>query len=91
MIRAEIDAAMMHVYGLRRAEVERILKSCAGVKKVEEREDGDFRTNRLILEFYDLLAESIASGVPYRTPIDPPPGFGPRHAESTRPTWMKEP
>jgi hypothetical protein len=32
-----------------------------------------------VLERYDAMAEAILTGVPYRTPLDPPPGHGPRH------------
>jgi len=42
------------------------------------------------LEYYDLLASSIASGVSYVTPISPVPGDGPRHDVSTRPDWMDQ-
>jgi hypothetical protein len=89
-IRAELDAAMFHVYGLARDEVEHVLDSFFVVRKYEERDHGEFRTKRLVLERYDAMAEAAATGVPYQTPIDPPPGFGPRHDPSTRPDWMKE-
>jgi hypothetical protein len=34
----------------------------------------DYRTNRVIREIYDELAESVRTGEPYRTHLDPPPG-----------------
>jgi hypothetical protein len=34
---------------------------------------GDYRTERVILEIYHALAESIRTGQPYQTRIDPPP------------------
>lgn len=89
-IRAELDAAMMHVYGLRRDEVDHVLNSFAVLRKYEEDDHGEFRTRRLVLERYDAMAEGAATGVPYKSPIDPPPGQGPRHGESTRPDWLKE-
>ena len=87
-IRAELDAMMFHVYGLDRDEVDYVLDTFTVMRKYDERDHGEYRTKRLILEYYDLLASSIASGVGYVTPISPVPGDGPRHDESTRPEWM---
>ena len=42
-------------------------------RKDEEKYDGDYRTKRVILEIYDDLAESIRTGQPYQTRLDPPP------------------
>jgi hypothetical protein len=42
-------------------------------RKDEEKFDGDYRTKRVILEIYDALAESIRTGHPYQTRLDPPP------------------
>jgi hypothetical protein len=41
-------------------------------RKDEERFNGDYRTKRVIIETYDALAESIRTGQPYRTRLDPP-------------------
>lgn len=87
-IRAELDAMMFHVYGLDRDEVDYVLDTFTVMRKYDERDHGEYRTKRLILEYYDLLASSIASGVGYVTPISPVPGDGPRNDESTRPEWM---
>jgi hypothetical protein len=87
-IRAELDAMMVHVYGLERDEVDYVLDTFTVMRKYDERDHGEYRTKRLILEYYDLLASSISSGVGYVTPISPVPGDGPRHDESTRPEWM---
>jgi hypothetical protein len=43
-------------------------------RKDEEKYNGDYRTKRVILEIYDLMQEAIRTGVPYQTPLDPPPG-----------------
>lgn len=90
VIRAELDAAMMHVYGLQRDEVEHVLDSFAVLRKNEERDHGDFRTKRLVLTEYDRMAKAAATGVPYESSLDPAPGFGPRHDASTIPDWFKE-
>jgi hypothetical protein len=80
-LRAEIDAAMFHIYGLNRSEVEHVLDSFPVVRKYEERDHGEFRTKRLILEIYDAMQEASYSGVPYSSRLEPPPGQGPRHPE----------
>ncbi len=78
-IQAELDALMMHIYGLERSEAGHILDSFPVLRKYEERDFGEFRTRRLVLDFYDRMAAATESGIPYETPIDPPPGHGPRH------------
>lgn len=79
LIRAELDAAMFHVYGLDRAETEHVLDSFFVVAKYENRDHGEFRTKRLVLDRYDAMAEAARTGMPYRTVLDPLPGHGPRH------------
>lgn len=84
VLRAELDAAMFHVYGLTRPEVEHVLDSFFVVRKYDERDHGEFRTKRLVLDRYDAMAEAIAAlaagqPCPYATPLNPPPGRGPRH------------
>ncbi|MDC3001977.1 N-6 DNA methylase [Actinomycetota bacterium] len=89
-IRAELDAAMMHVYGLQRDEVEHVLDSFLVLRKYEERDYGEFRTKRLVLAEYDRMAEAATTGVSYESTLNPPPGFGPRHDASTIPDWFQE-
>lgn len=79
MIRAELDAAFMHLYGVDRDVVDHILDTFPVVKRKAEARHGEFRTKRLILEVYDRMAEAIRTGEPYQTILDPPPGEGPRH------------
>jgi hypothetical protein len=43
------------------------------VKRKDEAKHGTYRTKETILQIYDALAKSIASGVPYQTLLDPPP------------------
>jgi N-6 DNA Methylase len=78
-MQADVDAAMFHVYGLSQPEVERVLDSFLVLRKYEERDYGDFRTKRLVLEVYDAMAHAAATGTSYNTVLDPPPGQGPRH------------
>ncbi len=42
-------------------------------RRDEENYDGDYRTKRVILEVYEAMHESIRSGQPYQTRLDPPP------------------
>jgi hypothetical protein len=81
LIRAELDAAYFHLYGLERDEVEHVMDSFEALRRREEKEQnfGEFRTKRLILERYDAMAEAVRTGVAYQTVLDPPPGQGPRH------------
>lgn len=78
-LRVELDAAMFHLYGLARDEVEHVMDSFFVVRKYEERDQGEFRTKRLILATYDAMSAAASAGTTYVTPLDPPPGEGPRH------------
>ena len=42
-------------------------------RKDEAKYGGDYRTKRVILEIYDAIQESIRTGQPYQTRLDPPP------------------
>ncbi len=80
VIRAELDAAYFHLYGLDRGAAEYVMDSFEALRRREQRELGQFRSKRLILGRYDALAAAARSGVAYRTSLNPPPGHGPRHA-----------
>ncbi len=82
LLRADLDAGFLHVYGLDRDEAEHVLDSFPVVRKYEERDVGEYRTKRLVLEAYDRMAEAIADGGTGWQPLaDPPAGHGPRHPE----------
>lgn len=76
LIQAELDAAMMHVYGLTRDEVEHVLDSFPVLRKYEERDHGEFRTRRLVLDNYDRLAQPAESESvnAVESRLDPTPG-----------------
>ena len=78
-MRAELDAAFFHLYGIERDDVDYIMETFPIVKRKDEQRHGSFRTKELILDVYDAMAEAMATGVPYQTILDPPPGRGPRH------------
>ncbi|RMB09029.1 Eco57I restriction-modification methylase domain-containing protein [Eilatimonas milleporae] len=72
-IQAEVDAVMLHIYGLNRDQADWVLDSFTVLRKYEERDHGEFRTKRLVLEAYDAMANAKAEGVVYQTPLSPPP------------------
>jgi hypothetical protein len=78
-MRAELDAAFFHLYGIERDDVGYIMETFPIVKRKDLERYGSFRTKRLILERYDAMSEAIRTGEPYQTILDPPPGHGPRH------------
>lgn len=43
------------------------------VRRKDEQKWGDYRTKRVILEIYDAMQESIRTGKPYQTCLNPPP------------------
>jgi len=73
ILQGEIDAAVLHLYGLKRAQAEWLLDSFTVLRKYEETDHGEFRTKRIVLEIYDAMQESILTGRPYETRLDPPP------------------
>lgn len=82
LLRADLDAGLLHVYGLGRGDAEHILDSFFVVRKNEEKDLGEYRTKRLVLDAYDRMAEATANGGTDWTPLaTPPPGHGPRHTK----------
>jgi hypothetical protein len=84
LLRAELDAAYFHLYGVERDDVDYILDTFPIVKRKDIARFGEYRTKRLILEIYDAMTTAIETGDPYQTVFDPPPGQGPRHSCRTR-------
>jgi len=72
-LQAEIDAAVMHLYGLDRKQADWILDSFTVLRKYEERDHEEFRTKRLVLAAYDVMADAKKLGTAYQTPLNPPP------------------
>jgi hypothetical protein len=84
LLRCELDAAFFHLYGIARDDADYILETFPIVKRDDVKRHGDYRTKRTILEIYDAMQTAIATGEPYQTILDPPPG-NPRmaHGAST--------
>jgi hypothetical protein len=86
VIRAELDAAFFHLYGVDRDDVDYILDTFPIVKKHDEEQCGEYRTKRLILEAYGAMTNATETGEPLVSSLSPPPGKGARHpAEATTP------
>lgn len=79
VLRAELDAAMFHLYGIPRGDADYIMETFPIVKRKDVAAHGEYRTKRLILEIYDAMQHAIDTGTEYQTILDPPPGEGPRH------------
>jgi hypothetical protein len=73
-LRCELDAAFFHLYGLSLDDVEYVMDTFPIVRKNDEKAHGEYRTRRVILEFYDAMAKAMRTGKPYSTPVDPLPG-----------------
>lgn len=69
-MRAELDAAMFHFYGVAKDELEYILDTFSIVKRKDVAAYGEFRTKRLILESYEAMAAAIEEGRLYKSPLN---------------------
>lgn len=69
-IAAELDAALFHLYGLGREDVQYIMETFPIVKRKDEADSGEYRTKRLILEAFDAMQQAIDLGESYRSPWD---------------------
>jgi hypothetical protein len=78
-LRAELDAAYFHLYGVIRDDVDYVMNTFKVVRERDEKAYGEYRTKRMILEIFDAMQEATVTGVPYVTTLDPPPGAGIRH------------
>ncbi|MFF4779619.1 SAM-dependent DNA methyltransferase, partial [Microtetraspora fusca] len=78
-LRAELDAAYFHLYGVARDDVEYIMDTFRAFRNVSP--DLFARTKKAILEIYEAMAKAIADRTPYRSALTPSPGHGPRHPE----------
>jgi hypothetical protein len=73
LLRAELDAAFFHIYGVVRDDVDYILDTFPIVRRNDERVHGRFRTKELVLDRFDSIEESVKAGTAYQTALDPPP------------------
>ena len=64
--RCELDAALFHLYGIARDDVDYILETFPIVKRKDLAAHGRYRTKDTILERYDALARAMQTGEPYQ-------------------------
>jgi len=88
LLRCELDAAYFHLYGIERDDVDYIMETFPIVKRKDEKQYGEFRTKRAILEIYAEMSRAMETGVPYETRLAPPPAdvgvaHGPRESRET--------
>lgn len=57
-LRCQLDAAFFHIYRLSRADTDYFLGTFPIIRKNEERDHGEFRTRRVVLEEYERMAAS---------------------------------
>ncbi|WP_422755282.1 Eco57I restriction-modification methylase domain-containing protein [Micromonospora sp. WMMD708] len=74
LVRAELNAAYFHLYGVDRDDVDYIMDTFKVVRQKDEATHGEYRTKRLILDRYDAMTLASGGGQAYETPLDPPPG-----------------
>jgi len=72
-LRAELDAAYFHLYGLAEAEVDHVMESFWLVRQRDQKTHDSYRTKEAILDLYRRMAAAMAGGEPYATVLDPPP------------------
>lgn len=70
LARSELDAALFHLYGMTRHEVDHVMETFPIVKRKDIAAHGEYRTKRLILQTYDAMAQAIETCVPYESPFD---------------------
>jgi Eco57I restriction-modification methylase len=79
LMRAELDAAFFHLYGIDRDDVDYIMETFPIVKRKDIAAHGTYRTKDKILEIYDAMAKAKSTGTDYKPQLSPPPGRGTRH------------
>jgi len=73
LLRCELDAAYFRLYGIERDDVDYIMETFPIVKRKDEKQYGEYRTKRVILEIYDEIQRAIETGVAYETRLVPGP------------------
>ena len=74
LLRAELDAAFFHLYGLSRDDTAYVMDTFPIVRRNDEKAHGEYRTKRVILEIYDAMADVTRKGKPLPHCARPAPG-----------------
>lgn len=69
VIRAELDAAFLILFGSTRADTEHILDSFPIIRRKEWIQHGRFLTKEHVLESFDQLNDAVVSGRPYTSTL----------------------
>lgn len=72
LLAAELDAAVFHLYGLSRKDVQYVLETFQIVRRSEEKAYGSYRTRDTILDIYDAMIEANRTNSTYQTRLNPP-------------------
>ncbi len=76
-LRAELDAAYFHLYGVSHDDADYVMDTFRAFRNVTPQLFA--KAKSAILEMYDAMQDAIDGRKPYQTPLDPPAGHGPRH------------
>jgi hypothetical protein len=74
LLRCELDAAYFHLYGIARDDVDYIMETFPVVKRKDEKQYGEYRTKRVIMEMYDEMQRAMETGGVYEMRLVPRPG-----------------
>ena len=72
LLQCEIDAAFFNLYGISRSDTAYVLDTLGVLEQSEQREYGEYRTKRVVLEIYDALAVAASGGRLYSSPLGGP-------------------
>ena len=73
ILRAELDAAFFHLYGISANDLDYILDTFHIVRRSDEKAYGEYRTKKLILKIYLAMEEAARTGRAYESGLLPPP------------------
>lgn len=73
LLRAELDAAFFHLYGIAADDAAYILDTFNLVRQRDEKQHGRYRTKDQILALHERMRQAMQGGPAYETPLDPPP------------------
>ena len=73
LLRAELDAAYFHLYGLTADDAAYILDTFNLVRQSDDKQHGTYRTKNQILAIHKRISQAMQGGQPYVAPLDPPP------------------
>jgi len=62
ILRCELDAVFLHLYGLSRDDGELVMDTFPIVKRKDEAKWGEYRTRRVVLEHYEMLLSAETGG-----------------------------